>query len=74
MPNYYFIARFKPKIYSCFAEKLKLKIHLTKSPNRDHIYKLCLYTLEKFMLKNNTPHYTSQNHLSVTILKHFVYG
>ena len=22
-------------------------IHLTKSPKRDHIYKLCLYTLEE---------------------------
>ena len=27
--------------------KLKLNIHLTKSPKRDHIYKLCLYTLEE---------------------------
>ena len=27
--------------------KLKLNIHLTKSPKRDNIYKLCLYTLEE---------------------------
>ena len=27
--------------------KLKLNIHLTKSPKRDHIYKLFLYTLEE---------------------------
>ena len=29
------------------SPKLKLNIHLTKSPKRDHIYKLCLYTLEE---------------------------
>ena len=39
LPNYTFLARFKPK--------LKLNIHLTKSPKRDHIYKFCLYTLEE---------------------------
>ena len=43
MPNYTFLARFKPQIQSYWAKKLKL--HLTKSPNRDH--KLCLYTLEE---------------------------
>ena len=26
----------------------RLNIHLTKSPKRDHIYKLCLYTLEEY--------------------------
>ena len=27
--------------------KSTLNIHLTKSPKRDHIYKLCLYMLEE---------------------------
>ena len=27
--------------------KIEINIHLTKSPNRDHIYKLCLYNLEE---------------------------
>ena len=27
--------------------KLKLNIHLTNSLKRDHIYKLCLFTLEE---------------------------
>ena len=40
LPNYTFLARFKPQI-------LKLNIHLTKSSKRDHIYKLCLYTVEE---------------------------
>ena len=47
MPNYTFLARFKPQIWSSWAQKLKLNIHLTKSPKRDHVYKLCLYTLEE---------------------------
>ena len=47
MPNYTFLARFKPQIQSSWAQKIKLNIHLTKSPKRDHIYKLCLYTLEE---------------------------
>ena len=29
------------------SQKLKLNIHLTKSPKRDHIYKLCLCTLQE---------------------------
>ena len=33
--------------YTFLAPKLKLNIHLTKSPKRDHIYKFCLYTLEE---------------------------
>ena len=37
MPNYNFLA----------APKLKFNILLTKSPKRDHIYKLCLYTLKE---------------------------
>ena len=44
MPNYTFLSRFKCEILS---QKLKLNIHLTKSPKRDHIYKLCLYALEE---------------------------
>ena len=47
MPNYTFLACFKPQIESSLATKFKLNIHLTKSPKRDHIYKLCLYTLEE---------------------------
>ena len=31
------------------SPKLKLNIHLTKSPKRDHIYKLCLLTLEEML-------------------------
>ena len=45
--NYTFLARSKPQILSSSAPKLKLNIHLTKSPKRDHIYKFCLYTLEE---------------------------
>ena len=53
MPNYTFLARFKPQ--STFqtsdieplSPKLKLNIHLTKSPKRDHICKWCLYMVEK---------------------------
>ena len=29
------------------SPKLKLNIHLTKSPKRDHIYILCLYMVEE---------------------------
>ena len=47
MPNYTFLARFKHQILSSGAPKLKLNIHLTKSPKRDHIYKLCFYSLEE---------------------------
>ena len=47
MPNYTFLAHFKPQIESSWIQKLKLNIHLTKSPKRDHIYKLCLYTLKE---------------------------
>ena len=43
MPNYTFLARFKPP-------KLKLNIHLTKSLKHDHIYKFCLYILEEHAL------------------------
>ena len=40
MQNYTFLACFKP-------QKLKLNKRLTKSPKRDHIYKLFLYSLEE---------------------------
>ena len=47
-PKYTFLARFKPQIYiELLSPKLKLNVHLTKSPKRDHIYKLCLYPLEE---------------------------
>ena len=48
MPNYKFLTRFKPWIYSYRDQKLKLNIHLTKSSKRDHIYKLCLNILEDY--------------------------
>ena len=47
MPNYIFLACFKPQIYSSGAKKLKLNIHLTKSTKRDHIYTLGLCMLEE---------------------------
>ena len=47
MPNYTILERFKPQIQRSWAQKLKLNIHLNKSPKRDHIYKLFLYTLEE---------------------------
>ena len=46
MPNYTFLDRFKPQIKSSWAQKFKLN-HLTKSHKSEHIYKLCLYTLEE---------------------------
>ena len=49
MPNYTFLAKVSNLRYSLLSPKLKLNIHLTKSPKRDHIYKFCLYmyTLEE---------------------------
>ena len=47
MPNYTFLAPFKPQIWSSWPTKLKLIIHLTKSPKGDHIFKLSLHTLEE---------------------------
>ena len=35
--------------------KLKLNMHLTKSPKHDHIYKLCLYMVEKHTCLILTP-------------------
>ena len=34
------------------SPKLKLNIHLTKSPKRDHIYKSCLKILSVTILKH----------------------
>ena len=45
MPNFTFLARFNP--IEPLSPNLKLNIHLTKSPKRDHIYKWCLYMLEE---------------------------
>ena len=47
MPKYTFLARFKPQILNSLAQKLKPNLLLTKSPKHDHVYKLCLYTLEE---------------------------
>ena len=47
MPNYTFLARFKPQIWGSRGQKLKINVHPTKSLKRDHGYKLCLYTLEE---------------------------
>ena len=47
MPNYAFLARFKPQKP---PEQKKLKhniLHLGKSPNRDHIYTLGLFMIEE---------------------------
>ena len=53
MPNYTFLAHFKPQILSSRAQELKLKIHLTESPKHDNIYKLCLYILEEHKIMLN---------------------
>ena len=47
MPVYNFLACFKAEIIEPMPQKLKLHIHLTKSPKCDHIYKLCLWMLEQ---------------------------
>ena len=49
MPNYTFLilARFGAHIIALLSPVMKLNIHLTKSPKRVHIYKLCLCTLEE---------------------------
>ena len=43
----YFPSTFQTSDMSSWAQKLKIDIHLTKSPKRGHIYKLCLYMLEE---------------------------
>ena len=45
MPNYTFLSNLRYRAPE--PEKLKLNVHLTKSPKRDHIYKLGLYMLEE---------------------------
>ena len=47
MPKLYLLTTFQTSDIQLLAQKLKLKIHLTKSPKRDQIYKLYLYTLEE---------------------------
>ena len=46
LPNYTFLT-FKTPDIEPLSPKLKLNIHLTETLKRDHIYKLCLYTLEE---------------------------
>ena len=54
MPNYtYLPSTFQTSDIELLSPKLKLTTHLTKSPKRDHIYKLCLYTLEEHKSLNN---------------------
>ena len=41
----YLPSTFQTSDIELWARKFKIDIHLTKSPKRDHIYKLCLYML-----------------------------
>ena len=43
----YLPGTFQTSDIELLSPKLKLNIHVTKSPKRDHIYKFCLYTLEE---------------------------
>ena len=43
----YLPSKFQTSDIELLSPKLKLNIHLTKSPKRDHIYKLCFYSLEE---------------------------
>ena len=43
----YLPSTFQTSDIELLSPKLKLNIRLTKSLKRDHIYKLCLYTLEE---------------------------
>ena len=43
----YLPSTFQTSNIELLSPKLKLNIHLTKSPKHDHIYKLCLYMLEE---------------------------
>ena len=45
--KFYLCSMFQTSDIEVLGLKLKLNIHLTKSPKRDHIYKLFLYTLEE---------------------------
>ena len=46
-PYYAFLGLFMPETQSSPVPKLKLHLHLTKSPKRDNIYRWCLYMLEE---------------------------
>ena len=43
----YVPSTFQTSDIEILSPKLKTDIHLTKSPKRDHVYKLCLYMLEE---------------------------
>ena len=43
----YLPSMFQTSDIELLSPKLKLNIHLTKSPKRDHICTFCLYTLEE---------------------------
>ena len=43
----YLPSKFQTSDIELLSQKLKLNIHLTKSPKRDHIYKLGVYVLEE---------------------------
>ena len=78
MTNFTFVAPFKPHIWSFRVQKFQLNIdlHLTNFPKPGHIYKFCVYMLKEhkclILLENINLSFTSQNHLSITILKHFI--
>ena len=58
MPNYTFLANFKPQIIELpEPQKLKLNIRLTKSPKRDHVYKLFLYMIQEHICLTLTSYY-----------------
>ena len=48
----YLPSTFQASDIELLIPKLKLNIHLTKSPKCDHIYKLCLYTIEEQKMLN----------------------
>ena len=43
----YLSCTFQTSDIEVLSQKLKRNIHLTNSPKRDHIYKLCLHKLEE---------------------------
>ena len=45
--KFYLPSTFQTSDIELLSPKLKLNIHLTKSPKRDHIYKFSLYTPEE---------------------------
>ena len=44
----YLPSTFQTSDIELMIPKIEPNIHLTKSPKRDHIYKLCLYMLEEY--------------------------